>query len=476
MDGSAWVWAPSKPRAWRAFLAAVVGPALVTLLAVPKENPPETVVAVLYVLAVVIAAGVGGAGAGLAASVLSFLTLNFFFTPPLHSFGVGTFAHLAALIVFLIASGIVGMLFSSAVSQRARAERREVETRLLNQLATRLLAGDEVEKVLAGFADDVCKTLSVGRCEITTSFTEPVVIPLDAPAGDVYSVELVAQGRNIGSMTIADPPAGAELDQDQRRTVDALAGQLAVALEAMRLSLEVRNAELEAEASRMKAALFSGVTHDVKTPLGAITTSVTSLLDGVGFSSEARREHLETIKQEAERLNRVVNNLLDLARVRAGALVPHKSPSPIDELMESVVGRLRPLLEGREVDIRLGDHLVDVPMDVVQVDQVLTNLVENAIKFSPEASPITLTAMGDSSGVRVTVSDKGTGIPKANLARVFEPFETGGEKNSGTGLGLAIARAIVAAHGGRIWASAAPGGGTAITFELPCAELSPVGV
>jgi two-component system sensor histidine kinase KdpD len=453
----------------------VAGPALVTVLAIPEQNAPETVVAVLFVLAVVIAAGLGGAGAGLGASVLSFLSLNFFFTPPLHSFGVATPADLAALLVFLVAAGIVGMLFSSAVSQRARAERREVETRLLNQLATRLLAGDAVENVLRGFADDVCKTLRFARCEIATSFTEPVSSTGSQHSDEGYQVELTAQGRKIGSMTIGDAATETELDADQRRTVDALASQLGVALEAMRLSLEVRKAEVEAEASRMKAALFSGVTHDVKTPLGAITTAVTSLLDGSGFTAEERRQHLETIRHEAERLNRVVNNLLDLARVRAGALVPHKSPSPIDELMESVVGRLRPLLDGREVDIRVGEHLVDVPMDVVQIDQVLTNLIENSIKFSPDSSVITLAAVGDGSGVRVTVSDRGEGIAKEDQMRVFEPFETGGGVNSGTGLGLAIARAIVLAHGGRIWAGATPGGGTAVTFELPVADRAAAG-
>jgi two-component system sensor histidine kinase KdpD len=451
-------------------IAAIAGPAAVTLLAIPEHNPPETVVAVLYVLAVVVASGVGGARAGVAASVLSFLSLNFFFTPPLHSFGVDTPADLAALLVFLVASGVVGMLFSSAVAQRERAERREVETRLLNQLATRLLAGDAVETVLLGFAGDVCRTLGTTGCEITTSFTEPVASIGEGPSAERYEVELLAQGRKIGSMSIGDVAAGGDLDADRRHTVDALAGQLAVALEAMRLSLEVRRAELEAEASRMKAALFSGVTHDVKTPLGAITTSVTSLLDGSGFSAEARREHLETIRQEAERLNRVVNNLLDLARVRAGALTPHKNPSPIDELMESVVGRLRTLLGSRDIDIRVGEHLVDVPMDVVQIDQVLTNLIENAIKFSPDNTPVTLAAVGDNNGVRVTVSDRGLGIAKEDQARVFEPFETGGGKNSGTGLGLAIAKAIVVAHGGRIWASASPGGGASITFELPCVD------
>jgi two-component system sensor histidine kinase KdpD len=250
--------------------------------------------------------------------------------------------------------------------------------------------------------------------------------------------------------------------------IRSIASQLAVALEGMRLSLEIRRAELEVSASQLKAALFSGVTHDVKTPLAAITASVTSLIDGRDFDETARREHLDTIRHEADRLHRVVNNLLDVARLRAGALVAVKAPSAIDELMESVLNRLRPLLRDRPVDIRVGDDVPEVPMDVVQIDQVLTNLIENAIKFSPEGSPISLVAVGSDRSVRVTVSDRGPGIGKQDRDRIFEPFERGDGPGSGTGLGLAICNAIVIAHGGRMWVSDNPQGGAAFTFELPC--------
>ena len=236
----------------------------------------------------------------------------------------------------------------------------------------------------------------------------------------------------------------------------------------MRLSTEVRRAELAAQANELEAALFAGVTHDVKTQLAAITTSVASLVDGQDFSEVDRRAHLDTIKQEAERLHRVVNNLLDVARLKAGALEPKKQPGAIDELMESVVHRLRHLLEGRAIEIRVGDDVPEVPMDVVQIDQVLTNLLENAVKFTPSGSPISLSAIGSAEVVRVVVSDRGSGIRKEQRGRIFEPFERAGESTSGTGLGLAVANAIVVAHGGRMWVSDNPAGGAAFTFELPC--------
>jgi two-component system, OmpR family, sensor histidine kinase KdpD len=171
----------------------------------------------------------------------------------------------------------------------------------------------------------------------------------------------------------------------------------------------------------------------------------------------------------------VVNNLLDLGRLRAGALVAVKVPSPIDELIESVLNRLRPLLKDRPVDMRVGEDVPEVPMDVVEIDQVLTNLIENAIKFTPPRSPISLMAVGSSDCVRVTVSDRGPGIPKEDRARIFQPFEQGDNSSSGTGLGLAICQAIAEAHGGRMWVSDNPQGGAAFTFELPSEPPSVAG-
>ena len=468
-----WNAAPSRGQR---VLAALGGPAAVTLLVIPERHPPTAVVAVLYVLAVVVAARLGGALSGIAASVLSFLSLNFFFTRPLHTFVVGAPEDLVSLVVFLIASVVVGVLFSATVEAKSRAERRELEARLVNRLATRLLSGESTDKVLAGFAEGICHVFELGRCEIATAFTRPATFTRTEVEGKPEVIRLVAQRRDIGEITIWSS-RDRRLSGDEHTVIQSLATQLALALEGMRLSVEVRKAELEAQASQLKAALFSGVTHDVKTPLAAIMAAVTSLIDGRDFSADQRGEHLDTIKQEAERLHRVVNNLLEVARLRAGALEPVKVASPIDELMESVLQRLRPLLGGRPVEIRVGEYVPEVPMDVVQIDQVLTNLLENAVKFTPAGSPITLSAVGSREVVRVTVADRGPGIPKEDRVRIFEPFERAEASPSGTGLGLAISNAIVVAHGGRMWISDNPQGGAAFTFELPCrADATPTEV
>lgn len=458
----------SGPARWtRSLGAALVLPATVTLLAIPKQHPSNAVIAVLYVLAVVVVARLGGAVAGVVAALVSFLCLNFFFTLPLHTFAVASSEDVAALFVFLATAIVVGLLLSATLEAKADAERREVEATLFNRLATRLLSGAPVSQVLTAFADGVCDVFGFARCRITTSFTDPVDVAR-ADSSNRHAVPIRAR-EPLGELAVWSSD-DAPLRPHEQTVVESLATRLALALEGVRLTTEVRRAELEAQASQLKAALFSGVTHDVKTPLAAITTSVTSLIDGRDFSDADRRAHLDTIRQEAERLHRVVNNLLDVARLRAGALAPAKRPAAIDELMESVVNRLRQMLDGREIDMRIGDDVPEVPMDVVQIDQVLTNLLENAVKFSPSGTPISLLAVGSDEGVRVTVSDRGPGIPKHDRERVFEPFERAQTSASGTGLGLAISNAIVTAHGGRMWVAVNPLGGAAFTFELPCAS------
>jgi two-component system sensor histidine kinase KdpD len=407
--------------------------------------------------------------AGVIASGLSFLALNFFFTPPFHTFVVGKFDDLLALVVFLLVSVITGVLLSTALTQKATAERRELQTRLSNKVNGRLLTGQPVDEVLADLAEGLSRLLRLTRIEITTVTTEPVsagLEPASTGAGPL-EIDLRSTSGTVGKIRLLLDEGRGPLDPDERMVLEGIAGQLALALESLRLSDEVKSVQLEAETSRLRAALFSGITHDLKTPLAAITASVTSLLDGSGFSEHQRREHLETISQEADHLDRVVSNLLELGRLRAGALTPSKEPGAIDELIEAVVGRMQHLLKGRDVALTVRGHLPEIPMDLVQIEQVLTNLIENAIKFSPTGSPIRVSVVGGPHGVRVTVVDAGPGVAEEDRERIFEPFETGDLEMTGTGLGLAIAGAVVVAHGGRIWADEAVGGGAAITFELP---------
>jgi two-component system sensor histidine kinase KdpD len=292
--------------------------------------------------------------------------------------------------------------------------------------------------------------------------------------GEVVTVPLTADGSSVGRIEMAGAPAGS-LGSTEQAVLETFAGQLAMAIERARLGQEAAGARLDADASRTRAALFSSVTHDLRTPLASITASASSLLDeGVPFSGEQRQELLRTILEESERLNRLVGNLMDLSRLRSGALLPSRDAIPVDELISSVIGRLRAQLQGRSVRVQIRDDIPPVPMDAVQMDQVLTNLLENAVRFSPPGSEISITALRWQNQLEVKVSDRGPGIPAADRTRVFDEFyrKDVGEWRGGTGLGLAIAKAIVTAHGGSVRIEETPGGGTTVGFRLPLTSIA----
>jgi len=295
------------------------------------------------------------------------------------------------------------------------------------------------------------------------------VIAREQPEGGPSEVFVMATAdREVGRIVV-QPSREHGLEDGEREVIHTFGGQMALALERLHLAAEARHAHIDAEESRLRAALFSSVTHDLRTPLASITAAVTSLEDtDTSFTPQDRSELLDTIHHEADRLNRLVGNLLDLARMRAGAITPSKVPTDIEEVIEGVLARLQSLFDGRTIHLKLRDDLPPIPMDVLQIDQVLTNLLENAAKFSPSGAEITITAAPWQERLEVRVIDRGSSIPPEERERVFEPFTRADDHpNAGTGLGLSIAQAIVVAHGGRMWIEATPGGGTTVAFTLP---------
>ena len=451
---------------------AIAFPAAVTALAALPGGVPTSSAALAFVLAVIGAAVLGGMHAGLAASFLSFLSLNFFFTAPVGTFSVAKTEDLVALVVFLVISATVGALVSRAVAQRDRAEVREREARLLQHLGTRLLSGEPARGVLERFGQAAIDLLGLTRYEAEVEDGVRVAIGAAEREGLVQDrFPLVVKGRQIGAIRIFTE-AGHKLGDPEQQVVKTFAAQLSLALEGTRMADLAQTATLDADRSKMQAALLSSVTHDLRTPLASITASVTGLLDDdASFAERERRDLLETIRQEAVRLNRLVGNLLDLSRLRAGALTPSRRPASIEEIVEGVLARMEPQLRGHRLNVVLREQLPLVPVDVVQLDQVLTNILENAAKYSAKGSEITVAAARWEDSVQVRVADQGSGIPAELRSKVFEPFARGeAREGGGTGLGLAIAEAVVKAHGGTIWVEDAPGGGTAIIFRLPVRE------
>jgi K+-sensing histidine kinase KdpD len=237
---------------------------------------------------------------------------------------------------------------------------------------------------------------------------------------------------------------------------------------ARRGAARAREAEVARRSDAMKTALLRTVSHDLRTPLASIKASVSGLRQsGADYSEEDRAELLAAIEEEADRLTRLVSDLLDASRLEAGALVPDRRPHDLAELIDTAVRRLEPRLGDRPLTIDIPDTLPPVAYDYTQVDRIISNLLENALVHTPPGSPLEIRARGVADEIRVEVTDHGPGVPPADRERLFSPFERGRTGGRGTGLGLAIARGFVEAHGGRIWIESVPHGGARFVFTLP---------
>ncbi len=470
-------WARTSPI--RAGVVAIGVSALATALALALHAGGIGAASVLL-LAVVASAATGGIAGGLGGAVLSSLALNYFFTEPRHTLRVSEVDDVVALLVFLAVAVLVGSLLARALEDRARAARRERETRLLSYLSSKLLSGEPSGRVVEDFAAALLEPFSLARCGIHADAGASV---WDASAsgrgaeGASLVLPIVVGSTSLGTLTAVRRQGLPPLSDADRQLLEACARQVGVALERARLDAEMRDARVRAETNQLRAALFSSVTHDLRTPLASIKASVTGLLDErAELGPEQRRELLLTVVEETDRLNRLVGNILDLARIRAGALVPAKQPLSLEDVIASVVHRLEATLRKVEVRTLVHPDLPDVPADPVQIDQVLTNILENAARSSPAGGEVQVAARPWRGTVQVRITDQGPGIPPGDRERVFDAFYRGDAEpeRRGSGLGLAIVRAIVLAHGGRIWIEGAPSGGAAVVFELPVDDRAPV--
>jgi two-component system sensor histidine kinase KdpD len=460
----------------RGIVIGLLAPAIATVVAYPiAPSRPEISIAV-FMLAVVIAAVAGGLWSGLIAGILASTIRPLVVVDPQLNFRLDSVEDIATGVVFLSVALVVGLLVGQASEDRARASRRERESRFLGTLSSTLHTREVPDRVLDQFAAVLMEPFALSKVEIdaTLDGTDMRAVARAngemAAGGPRTSVRLLAGDAPIGTLVAERPAGGRPFSRDDQLLLEAAARQATAALDRARLDARARNAQLDAETNQLRAAMFSSVTHDLRTPLASIKAGVTSLLDtAVQHDPTQERELLTTILEETDRLNRLVGNLLDLARIRAGALTPSRQPAAMDEIVEVVLARMRSRLAGHVVTADLPPSLPDVSVDPVQLDQVLTNLLENAGRHAPRGSEIRVSVLWLHGAVQVRVSDEGPGIPLEERDRVFEAFDRGSSipETPGSGLGLAIAKAVVVAHGGRIWIEDNPGGGCVVAFEIP---------
>jgi two-component system, OmpR family, sensor histidine kinase KdpD len=292
------------------------------------------------------------------------------------------------------------------------------------------------------------------------------------PGASALYVPLLASTGAIGVLGVRPPDRHAMDAPERLHQLETFAGQTALALERARLADEAKEAEVRIESERLRNSLLSSVSHDLRTPLATITGAISTILeDGERLDATTRRELLESVRDEGDRLNRLVQNLLEMTRLESGALALRKAWHPLEEIIGAALSRLNTQLAGRRVTTRVPPDLPLVAIDDVLIEQVLINLLDNALKYTPAGTPIEVIATAGEQNITVEIADHGPGLPPGEEDKVFDKFyRADAGTGRGAGLGLAICRGIVQAHGGRIWAQNLPGGGVAFLFTLPLGE------
>lgn len=488
-----------------AFAVPVVALATAVAVLLSRHMTPSDLT-MIYLVGVVFVAVRLGLGPSMLASVLSVLAFNFFFVPPRYTLSVWDSRYLLTLAVMLAVSAltgsIAGRLRTQARAARVREQRiaslyafsrecsRAPDVESVVRLAERFIgemAGAEIWLFLRGAngelepapgitsafalrAEELAAAhwvlehgLMAGRGTDTFPDLQALYMPLIAPRGI----------NGVLALLVED---GSPVDPDRVRLVQALAGQTAIVLERAELARAAHRAQVQAESERLRDALLSSVSHDLRTPLGTISGAASSLADpDAHIAEEARHELAQSICEESDRLNRLVGDLLNMTRIESGAVILRREWLPVEEVVGSALTRMRKLLRDRPVTIRVADDTPMASLDGVLIEQVLVNLIDNALKHSPDGTPIEIVASAGSGGLAIEVADHGEGIAPGAEERIFEKFSTSRTRGlaEGIGLGLAICKGFVEAHGGTIVAENRPGGGAAFRFTIPIGDAPP---
>ncbi len=466
-------------------------------------------VEVLFILAVMIAATRLGRWPSVLTAALGVASYDFFFVPPFHTF---TVADTRYVLTFGMMFG-VGILVSELTARLRRQEQgavlRERRTAALYALSRELGSSNDAEASASIIARHTAELLDARTFVLLRTSeglamlaSHPANQSLDAkelgvarwacdhgraagigtdtlPGSRTLSMPLVVASNVLGILAV-EPRSARGLETEPRKSLDALAQQAASALARIALSEEARVSALRAKTEEMRSALLSAVSHDLRTPLAAITGAATTIRDDRNMMESTKDELIQSICGEAERLERLVVNLLDMTRLDSGSVVLKREWVPLEELVIAAMARLESKLSGRAVDVQISPTLPLLSVDPVLVEQLFLNLLENAAKYTPQGTPIDVTARVEGGDVVMEVGDRGGGFEAGSEESVFERFvtratmgERRGQRTDGVGLGLAICRAIAEAHEGTISASNRPGGGALFTIRWPLREGAP---
>jgi two-component system sensor histidine kinase KdpD len=459
-----------------------------------------TNLAMIYLVAVVVTALYLGRGPALFASVLSVIAFDFLFVPPYLTFAVSDTQYLLTFVGLFAVGMVMSTLALRARGQAEAAQRREAETAELYDLSRDLAAAGELAVIVEVLARHVVQTFgreaaillpehnrlslrsgpNLGEDELAVAdwvfrHGEPAGFSTDTlPAAALHYMPMKGARGVVGVLGLRRPESEEGLLRPERlRLMEAYASQAALAIERAQLADQASRTELLEAAERLQTALLNSISHDLRTPLVTITGTLTSLAeDGAQLDEDTLHSLVDNARAEADRLNRLVGNLLDMTRLEAGAMRIRREPCDVQEVIGAALDQADAQLNGRPLKVEVPESIPLVPMDFVLIVQVLVNLLDNAVKYSGPGSPIEVRARAEAVHLEITVADRGIGIPAEDLERVFEKFYRVQRPDSvgGTGLGLSIGRGIVEAHGGTIRALNRVGGGTIVRMQLPLTE------
>ncbi|MEO8539784.1 MAG: ATP-binding protein [bacterium] len=479
-------------------VAALAVAALTALLAPILDERHIVDVSLLYLLVTLVVAARWGYGVGIFTAIAADLCVNFFYIPPLHRFTVQEPVNLAGLVLFLCVALFGAYMLSRLREQAANARAREAETAFLLGATREIVRAETPRQALDRLCEVLARAANARGCAILSgpsltiagaTIDEPSSAPATrddiAVAKEVFRTDrpariTAAPGRKPARTVTFVPlhstgvPALLRLVGDipnkklESAVVQALVNEASAALERARLSREAERANALERADEFKNVLLSSVSHDLRSPLTAIKAAVSSLRDeSVDWSADDRRSFLETIESQSDRLTRTVSNLLEMSRLEGGTVRPSLEAIEVSLLFEDISLAVAPTLGARKFVVS-GPPGVWVRADYGLLTQAITNLIENAVKYSVPAGPICLDAHGAPGRVLISVSDSGPGIPPEDLPHLFEKFYRGKHVGTviGTGLGLALVRAMVELCGGSVSVDSAPAG-TRFTLSLP---------
>jgi two-component system sensor histidine kinase KdpD len=491
---------PPKAR-WRGYIEALAAVVVTTLIALPLRDKIEiTNIAMLYLLSVVIVSVRAGRGPSVAISVLGVAAFDFFCVPPYLTFAVADTEYVLTFMVMLVIGLTITQLTAGMRYQARVAAHRERRAASLYEMSRELSGALTTEQILEIAVQHVHGVFEAPCAVLLPDHTGRLHAPPGERGGELREADLsVAQwvydheqpaGLGTGTLpgtgvhylplrapvrargVLALKPRNERLIfvPEQQRLLETFAAQIALALERVHFVEVAQDTQLRMASERLRNSLLAAISHDLRTPLAVLTGAASSLVEeGQRLSPEARRELAQTIYDEALHMSELTGNVLDMARLETGAVQVNRQWHPLDEVVGAVLSRLRKRLEGCRVEVSLDQAPALAQLDSVLIGQVLTNLIDNALKYSPAGTPIELRAAADPEGVRICIADRGPGLAPGDEKRVFEKFYRARAEGGpgGVGLGLTICQAVVEAHNEHIWAENRPEGGARFCFVLP---------